>query len=282
MNQSYKNIEVVVVDDGSSDNTKEVIAGYGNDVRYCYKPNGGAASARNHGIIKAKGKYIAFLDSDDYWIPDKINAQMELACSDPNIGLIYSDARWTDINDRGLTRKQMVNVFYRGNAFKEVFLLRSFITTSTVMVKRECFDDVGLFDERMSHAEDGDMWLRIARRYELDYVDRVLAFYRMDTNSSLSREPVAMLSGCIRSREKAMKEGRREVEAFYREAKQYLAHLYYCLGKAYMEAGAYDKTMINNMRSLRYRPYAKRPFFYLFIAGIKYVLGGEYMKWNTK
>ena len=177
--QTYKDYEIIVVDDGSIDNTREVLKPFMDKIIYVYKENGGQASARNLGIKMSKGEYIAFLDSDDIWLPQKLELQVELLDSRPEVGLVYSDNyRFTDdegIIGLGSQRVQGLS----GMVFNSLFL-KNFIPTLTVMVRRKCLDDVGLFDEskHIVHSEDYDLWLRIAKKYEIAYIDKPLAKYR--------------------------------------------------------------------------------------------------------
>jgi len=178
--QTYKDYEVIVVDDGSTDNTKEVLKPYMSKIRYIYKENGGPASARNVGIKNAQGEYIAFLDSDDLWLPEKLEKQVEYFKSDPDVALVFSDC--ISFGDEELIRKRKRK--YKGDVFLHL-LRENFIPTLTVIAKKKCFDEVGYFDTDKSliSSEDYDMWLRIARSFKVGYIEEPLAKRRINRKS---------------------------------------------------------------------------------------------------
>ena len=181
LNQTYKDYEIVVVDDGSVDGTRDALKPYMQKIRYHYKENGGIASAKNAGIKLSQTEYVAFLDHDDLWVPDKLQLQMEHFSENPQIGLVY--AKYTSFRD-GKELRTKPEKGYSGWIFKEL-LSKSFIQTSTVVVKRECLDAVGPYDETFSLGDEYDMFLRIARKFQCGFVDKGLTRYRVhDTNAS--------------------------------------------------------------------------------------------------
>ena len=181
LNQTYKDYEIIVVDDGSVDGTRDVLMPYMQKIRYHYKENGGIASAKNAGIGLSQAEFVAFLDHDDLWVPDKLQLQMEHFNENPQIGLVY--AKYTSFRD-GEELRTKPEKGYSGWIFKEL-LAKSFIQTSTVVVKRECLDAVGPYDETFSLGDEYDMFLRIARKFQCGFVDKGLTRYRVhDTNAS--------------------------------------------------------------------------------------------------
>ena len=181
MNQTYKDYAVIVVDDGSVDGTRDALIPYMQKIRYHYKENGGIASAKNAGISLSETEFVAFLDHDDLWAPDKLQLQMEHFNENPQIGLVY--AKYTSFRD-GKELRTKPEKGYSGWIFKEL-LSKSFIQTSTVVVKRECLDAVGPYDETFSLGDEYDMFLRIARKFQCGFVDKGLTRYRVhDTNAS--------------------------------------------------------------------------------------------------
>ena len=181
LKQTYNDYEIIVVDDGSEDGTRDVLLPYMQDIRYHYKENGGIASAKNAGISLSNSEFIAFLDHDDLWVPDKLKIQMEHFSSNPQVGLVY--AKYTSFrNDKELRTKPEKG--YSGWIFKEL-LSKSFIQTSTVMVKRECLNAVGPYDESFTLGDEYDMFLRVAKRFQCGFVDKELTRYRIhDRNAS--------------------------------------------------------------------------------------------------
>jgi hypothetical protein len=181
LNQTYKDYEIIVVDDGSEDGTRDALIPYMQKIRYHYKENGGIASAKNAGICLSQTEFVAFLDHDDLWVPDKLQLQMECFNENLQVGLVYS--KYTSFRD-GKELRTKPEKGYSGWIFKEL-LSKSFIQTSTVVVKRECLDAVGPYDETFSLGDEYDMFLRIAQKFQCGFVDKGLTRYRVhDTNAS--------------------------------------------------------------------------------------------------
>ncbi|MGD0451892.1 MAG: glycosyltransferase [Candidatus Bathyarchaeia archaeon] len=181
LTQTYTNYEIIIVDGGSTDGTLEILHSYGKNVKILRQTGKGIANARNTGLLASQGKYVAFLDSDDLWLPDKLEIQIKLFDKMPeDVGLIYSDTlpffeRYKKLNLDSAFQKHMPR---RGKVLS--YLLRdNFIPTSTVIVRKSCFDKVGFFDESFLLSEDYDLWLRIAEEYDIDYQEFALAKHRL-------------------------------------------------------------------------------------------------------
>lgn len=173
-------IDLLVVDDGSTDDTKEVVAKFGGNVRYHkIEPSGRPAVPRNVGIGMAKHNLIAFQDSDDAWAIDKLQAQIG-AFDDTTVALSYGNAAKMDARGSA-TPTKMINpgMVKSGQIFADL-LENNFISTLTVMVRKAVLDEVGRFDEnpKLRAVEDYQLWLRIAARHPVRYVDKILAYYR--------------------------------------------------------------------------------------------------------
>lgn len=178
LNQTYGNLEIIVIDDGSTDNTREILAPYGKKITYLSQANSGVSSARNAGIQQARGEYAAFLDSDDLWCPQKLHKQIEAIQKNKEYALCLTDIEY--INEIGVhmgfssLRRSMPR-----NGYIFEYLLRGFaVTCSYVLVKKDVFNAVGLFDESLKTAEDIDMLLRITCRYQAILIDEPLVKYR--------------------------------------------------------------------------------------------------------
>lgn len=178
LNQTFKDFEIIVVDDGSTDNTKKLLQPYIDccKIDYIYKENGGASSARNMGIKASKGQYIACLDCDDLWMPDKLKICMEFLDKNPEVGLVYTRAFFIDVH--GNIVRISGGCCYSGMVFEKL-IGNNFIINSTPIVKKECFAKVGLFDESIFYPADWDMWLRISEHYPVAYIDTILTKYRI-------------------------------------------------------------------------------------------------------
>ena len=186
INQSYWNWELLVVDDGSMDETMEIIGRFteaDNRIRsYSMRTNSGRpAVPRNYGLLHAVGEYVAFLDADDIWLPEKLSKQIELMECKKAVALSYvlSSYLLPEGSIEGMYPKPKDR--YKGAIFKKLYLNNS-IPTSGVMVRTRIFEDLGIFDESSSltRVEDHDMWLRISRKHPVDYVkNEVLMLYRV-------------------------------------------------------------------------------------------------------
>jgi glycosyltransferase involved in cell wall biosynthesis len=186
--QQFQDFEILVIDDASIDSTSKVCESFGEPrLRYIRHPvNQGIAAARNTGVSNALGRYIAFLDDDDEWLPAKLRRQVDvLESSSRSIGAVYSAFEKVD-KETG-ERREVVRPAKTGHILNELCLKNWIGTASTVCLKRECFDEVGPFDEKVTFGEEYDMWIRIAHRFDFKYVDEVLVKYgvhpyRLSTN----------------------------------------------------------------------------------------------------
>ena len=179
LGQSYRNLEIIVVDDGSTDHTKDVLSKYHNHITYLSQNNRGPSSSRNYGIRTARADHIAFLDSDDVWFPEKLEAQMELMRRNSTVGLVGCGAYTTDA--QGRIEKEYVSEKYhtRQQFLKDLQSRKISFNPSIVLVKRACIDRVGGFKDALHYGEDWDLWLRIAKHYEIAFITKPLVKVRM-------------------------------------------------------------------------------------------------------
>jgi glycosyltransferase involved in cell wall biosynthesis len=183
--QDYPHQEILVIDDGSTDSTPEVAGAYKDQIRYIWQENRGPSGAKNRGILEARGEFIAFLDGDDRWRPGKLTKQIECCHRNPAAALIYTDRlviRGGAIV--GMSLRAEGKHLYRGQVLDQL-LINMIIPFSSALVRRKCLIEVGLFDERRRAADDYDLWLRIGRLYEIDYVDEVFIEYRSESEGSI-------------------------------------------------------------------------------------------------
>lgn len=177
LNQTYSNIELIVVSDGSTDGTDKLMDEYkdNNKIKYIsYTPSKGGNYARNQGIINASGEYVAFLDDDDEWHPKKIEKQMEVIREDGKIGIVYVGKNIIYVNQK--IRYNSITPLPADTA--QSILINNFIgTTSSVLAKREIVVECGMFDENLKALQDYDLWIRICQQCHVGSVDEPLINY---------------------------------------------------------------------------------------------------------
>lgn len=176
--QTVDRFELLVVDDGSTDDTPELMERYSSDsrIRYFQQPNQGQSVARNRGIKEARGDFICFLDSDNAWLPEKLEKSLEVFRNNPECHVVYGD--YIEIDQWG--KELGVNRMRRfSGAITPELLKDNFISMNTTMTRRGCFETMGGFDEADRLAEDYGLWLRLSTQYQFYYLADVLGFYRV-------------------------------------------------------------------------------------------------------
>src|SRR5438067_9202421 len=169
LNQTFQNFEIIVIDDAAQDYTREVVNSLSDKrIRYIrHEENKGVSAARNTGVANSKGGYIAFLDDDDEWFPEKLQKQFDLleACP-PTTGVVYTGILVVEESSRKILAKHFPK--RRGNVFEEILTQNRIAQTSTFFLRKECFEKAGLFDESLDFGEDHDMWLRISKEFQFE------------------------------------------------------------------------------------------------------------------
>jgi glycosyltransferase involved in cell wall biosynthesis len=182
--QDFADYELIVVDDGSTDNTPDMLAAYGRDIRVLRQSNKGVSAARNRGIKASSGGLIAFLDSDDLWLPQKLSRQVDFFATHFQAMICQSEEQWIRNGAR-------VNPKNRHHKFSGMIFERSLelclVSPSAVMLRRSLFDTVGIFDENLPACEDYDLWLRVSCRYPVYLIDAALIVKRGGHDDQLSR-----------------------------------------------------------------------------------------------
>lgn len=202
--QSRAPVEIIVVDDGSTDGTAGIIWEKFPSVRYVRQDNRGPSAARNRGIGQAKGPWLAFLDSDDEWLENKLEMQMERVTRSPESGLCHTEEIWIR---RGRRVNQMKKHAKAGGHIFERCLPRCVISPSSVLIHRRVFEQVGLFDEDLEVCEDYDLWLRVCSRQAVLFIEEPLIIKYGGHDDQLSRKHWGMDRFRIRALEKIIESG---------------------------------------------------------------------------
>jgi len=236
LDQTYGNIEIIVVDDGSTDDTKERLTSYAGRIEYIYKENGGACAARNLGIKKARGEYLAFIDCDDIYLPRKIEKAVECFNENPRFGFVHTPVYFIDEKGRSRGRYPRFQKVPSGWISKKL-LQKNFVCNSTVVVRKTCFEKTGLFDEKIFTPADWDMWLRLAERYQAGYIPVSLTGYRK-SDSYIARNLEQSKREMLMVLEKAF-ERNPELPENYR--KRLISNVYYRQALAHVRAEDMEK-----------------------------------------
>jgi glycosyltransferase involved in cell wall biosynthesis len=196
LSQTLAPMEVIVVDDGSTDGTAGALKAFGSGIRYVYQPNRGEPSARNRGMRESTGEFIAFLDGDDLWHPSKLDLQMAYLHRHPDCALVYSDMSTFDENGvvDASVKDRFRMILPSGRIFPALFM-RSLFGSGSVIFRRACVRKVGEFDEDLLVGCDYEMWLRISRHFELGAIDQPLLKYRHHASMSTRGIGVKMFQG---------------------------------------------------------------------------------------
>ena len=274
--QTYRDSEVIVVDDGSTDNTAEIVRSFGNQVRYIYKKNGGPGSARNVGVKNANGEYLTFLDHDDLWLPEKLELQTQVLDSQPEIQMVYAEA-YLGVDEPTKTCFRFGKA-YSGRIFDKLFV-GNFIPNLTALVRRECLEKLGPFDEtgRMLTTDDYHMWLRLSAQFPVYCIDKPLARFRLHA-SNLSRNVERATMDTLATLEDISQKYPDLVAKFPRLKSQRFAELHYRLAKLRFFRGDFQGLTKALTTSLHWYPLFWKSYCFLVAIGLVRVLrffGGE-------
>jgi glycosyltransferase involved in cell wall biosynthesis len=263
--QTYTDWELVVVDDGSVDNTRSLVGSYGarlqDKLRYVYQPNRGLPAARNAAIRNSRGEFIALLDADDRCMPRRLELSVAALDRHPRAGLVHGRVTRIDVAGNLIDRPQLDSRYLSGNIKRHLYTRRAHIFCPTAMFRKHCITAVGYFDETMRATEDRDMWFRIAEKFEVAFVDEVLSQYRLSP-SAMSRDLNRMLTWQRFFVEKHHRRGACSTWALH----QALANIYRERGDALFNSSELRAAMSDYLRAVMYYPFSI-PNVYMLIRG---------------
>jgi glycosyltransferase involved in cell wall biosynthesis len=255
--QTYSNYEVIVVNDGSpdTDELEQVLAPFRDRLIYIQQENKGPSAARNHAIEKARGEFVAFLDSDDNWLPDYLEEQIKLIRSEHGFDMVYSDA-WL-FGDSPLSGRRFMECApsFGPVTFESLLLYQTSVITSCTVVRRQSVIDAGLFDERFIRCEDFDLWIRLAHRgARIGFQEQVLARHRTH-RASLAANEIAMGESQIEVLKKAKQTlplSEAEHKLINRQLENCAAQIDRERGKQYLANRDYDQAAASFTRANRF------------------------------
>lgn len=265
VDQTFQDWELIVVDDGSTDETRAVVAAFPDPrIRYVYQENRGAPAALNAGIRLARGAYIAFLGADDRWLPEKLARQVaQLDGLPANVGVVYTDMYLLDLEG-----ETVLGRFLEGRRPPQGKVLSqllrtdgAFIHPCASLIRREVFDRVGAFDEVLKTHEDWDLWVRIAALYEVEALDLPLGMYGRRP-SQLTKDVQQMYLHGVEAKERVLRGGAL-LPADRRALRHYLAHHHYGYGIKFLDLGRRKEAWRALFRSLRLRPGERKTYIHL-------------------
>ncbi|MFN0140822.1 MAG: glycosyltransferase family 2 protein [Pyrinomonadaceae bacterium] len=250
LDQTYENLEIIVVDDGSADNSAEIFKGYGDKITTIFQQNAGVSAARNNGVKHSSGEYVAFLDADDFWLPQKIEKQVNLFESEKDLGLVHVGVEEIDANGNMLrTRLDGMS----GAVSREFLLFERSVVLgggSGFALPRRIFDEVGGFDLDLQTSADWDLFFRVSRAYNIGFVPDVLLKYRIhgsNMHGNIKRMEREMLYGF----EKAFADKSADIQRIKRKA---YGNLHKTLAGSYFRTREYRDFVRHTFKSLYLNP----------------------------
>jgi glycosyltransferase involved in cell wall biosynthesis len=204
LQQTFTDFEIIAIDDGSQDETVEVVKSIGDPrVQIFSYPNGGLAESRNRGIARARGEFIAFLDADDLWTPDKLEAQLKALEANPKVAVAYS---WTDyIDEHSQFLYSGRHGTFNGDVYAQLLIDNFLENGSNPLIRKQALTEVGGFDSSINTAADWDMWLRLAKHFYFVAVAQPQILYRVSTRS-MSANILNQEAQCLKAIDRAFEQ----------------------------------------------------------------------------
>jgi glycosyltransferase involved in cell wall biosynthesis len=248
--QTWPVYEIIVVDDGSTDNTPTVIAAYGDKIRYFKQKNQGPSAARNYAMREARGNWIAFLDSDDLWVREKIQIQTEFVRQHPYLEFVFGNLAIFSENHSDVEPEILnlaVHEYLQANAadLKDFFgqlLLCNPVPTSSMLFRSDCLRRAGFLDETMRYCEDYDFLLRLAGNVRAGFVDRILVKRRMHGSNAINAH-IAICEGALKAFKRCDKKSDLPAEV-RRTVLRRIAAIQYDLASALIKRGRFDEAYV--------------------------------------
>jgi len=259
LRQTFTDFEIVVVDDGSTDQTKNIVeeisALFPNKIHYSYQDNQGVSLARNAAINLSQGRFLAFLDSDDYWLPNHLEEQIKVIENNIDIGLVHSNISQISEDGKFIKIPQRKKQYLSGSIFEYLFLRKANIACSTSLFRKDCCEAIGLFDPFLTKlgCEDRDYWLRIAQRFKIVYIDKVLTSYRINSQG-MSKNIDNMFKARLYIVDKYCPVNGKN----HRLRNQALAKIYRDLGDDYLLTGKNLEARIQYNKAIKFNPFVFR------------------------
>jgi glycosyltransferase involved in cell wall biosynthesis len=261
--QTCTDFEIIVVDDGSTDETAVRIRPYENRLTYYIQKNQGVAAARNTGIRLSRGEFVCFLDSDDLWEPAKLAIQLQFAEAHPEYALLSAEIQGFDASNRSFGKNKSTMYDIRNGFVVEHLLFGNWIQTSTVMLRRKCLDEVGWFDEDIGQfGEDWLLWMRVASRFPIYFLPEPLVSYRFHPGRLTLYQPEEQFQSlmCCLQKMAVFPQFRQRPELL-REAEYRI-----CVsrGESNLITGEYDCAKVKLRRAYNLRTLPVMPAYLLF------------------
>ena len=269
LNQSCRNFEIVVVDDGSTDNSIEVVRSFNDSrIRIIFQENQGVSAARNRGIAEAKYELIAFLDADDEWKPEYLQTQCDLFCKYPECSVFACNYIFRDATGKispTIIRKLPFNGMdgILTNYFEVASCSHPPLCTSAIVVEKKAVLSVGGFNTKIGHGEDILTWAKLAAKYAIAYSGNPVSIYNLADNSGYNSVPVNIPQGDIVGKElvsmlKIITPG------YKKDFKKYIGHWYKIRASLFLRGNESKNFMICYFKSLKYNPLNYRIWGYIF------------------
>jgi glycosyltransferase involved in cell wall biosynthesis len=254
--QSYSDWEAIVIDDGSTDSTPEVVGAFadslGDRLVHIRQSNRGLPAARNTGVRHSRGEFIALLDADDVWLPDRLAHSVRALDEDPAVGLVHARIARMDTNGKIVDYPKCPRKYLSGHIAHHIFTRRAHLAVATIQFRKSCLSEVGLFDETMRAVEDRDLWFRIAERYEIGFIDEVLAHFRFSPgqmSSDLERMTRGQLAFVNKHRQRGactLRQYHQALASIYRERGDALIGS----GKIASSVACYGRAVLNDVSNV--------------------------------